>query len=46
MLIGQNLLLNIINITIYFENLTVGLHVLYAFNTYLKFCDNRILFTI
>ena len=36
--------LNIINITTYFENLTVGL--LYAFNTYVKFCDNKILFTI
>ena len=34
------------NITIYFENLTVGLHILYAFNTHVKFYANQILFTI
>ena len=34
------------NITTYFENLTIELHVLYALNTYVKFCVNRILFTI
>ena len=39
-------LLNIINITTYFENLTVGLDVLYAFNTYVKFYANRILVII
>ena len=32
--------------TIYFENLTVGLNVLNVFNTHIKFCVNRILFTI
>ena len=40
------ILLNKINITIYFENLTVGLHVLYILNTLIKFCVNWILFTI
>ena len=39
-------LLNKINITSYFENLTIELHVLYAFNTHVKFCVNWILFTI
>ena len=39
------ILLNIINITTYFENLTVGLHVLYDLNTHVKFCPNWILFT-
>ena len=39
-------LLNKINITTYFYNLTVELHVFYAFNTRVKFCANRILFTI
>ena len=29
-----------INITKYFENLTIGLHILYALNTYDKFCAN------
>ena len=38
-------LLNKINITTYFENLTVELHVLYALNIHVKFCVNRILFT-
>ena len=33
-------LLNIINITIYLKNLTVGLYVLYALNTCVKFCAN------
>ena len=32
--------LNIINITTYFENLIVELHVLYALNTVIKFCVN------
>ena len=40
------ILLNIINIIIYFENLITELHVLYTFNTHVKFCANRILFTI
>ena len=39
-------LLNKINITTYFENLTVELHVLYALNIRVKFCVNRISFTI
>ena len=39
-------LLNIFDIIIYFENLTIGLHILYTLNTYIKFCDNLILFTI
>ena len=29
-----------INITKYFENLIIGLHILYALNTYGKFCAN------
>ena len=33
-------------ITIYYENLTVELHVLYTFNKYVKFCVNKILFII
>ena len=39
-------LLNKINITTYFKNLTVELHALYALNTYVKFYVNQILFTI
>ena len=39
-------LLNIINIIIYFENLIAKLHVLYAFDTHIKFCVNQILFII
>ena len=35
-----------INMTTYFENLTVGLHVLYVLNIHVKFHSNRILFTI
>ena len=35
-----------INIATYFKNLTIELHVPYIFNTNVKFCDNRILFTI
>ena len=35
-----------INIIKYFENLTVRLHVLYTFNTHVKFCINQMLFTI
>ena len=31
--------------TIYFENLTIELHVLYVLNIHVKFCVNRILFT-
>ena len=30
----------------YFENLTIGLHVLYVFNKNIKFYINRMLFTI
>ena len=39
-------LLNKINITTYFENLTIKLRVLHALSTCVKFCVNRILFTI
>ena len=35
-----------INIIAYFENLTVELHILYALNTHVNFCVNRMLFTI
>ena len=38
--------LNKRNITAYFENLTVELHVLCALNTHVKICVNQILFTI
>ena len=38
--------LNKINITTYFENLIIELYVPYALNTHVKFCVNRILFTI
>ena len=37
---------NFINVETYFKNLTVELHVLYAFNTHVKYCVNRISFTI
>ena len=39
-------LLDKINITTYFENVTVKLNVFYALNTHVKFCINWILFTI
>ena len=39
-------LLNKINITIYFKNLIVELHILYTLNMHVKFYVNRILFTI
>ena len=39
-------LLNKINITTYFKNLTIEFYILYALNTHVKFCINRILFTI
>ena len=29
-----------------FENLIIGLHVLHIFNTHIKFCVNKVLFTI
>ena len=35
-----------INTVIYFENLIVGLHVLYILNSRVKFRFNKILFTI
>ena len=35
-----------INIVIYFENLTVGLHVYYVFNRHVKFRVNQMLFRI
>ena len=31
---------------VYFENLIVGLHVLYVINIHVKFCSNRMLITI
>ena len=34
------------NLTTYFRNLTVELHILYALNTHVKFCVHLILFTI
>ena len=43
---SNNYLLSKINITIYLENLTVKSHVLHALNTQIKFCVNRLLFTI
>ena len=49
--IGCNLRLQLpfkkkINIITHFENLTVELHIFYTLNTRVKFCANRILFTI
>ena len=38
---SNNLLLNS-----YFENLTIGLHILYVLNTYVNFHDNQILIII
>ena len=35
-----------INIATYFENLIIGLHVLYALIKHVKFCTNQLLFTI
>jgi len=35
-----------INTVIYFENLTIGLHVFYTLNTDVKFCINQMLFII
>ena len=35
-----------VNITIYFKNLIVGLHVLYAFNKQVKFCVNQMLYDL
>ena len=34
------------NIAIYFENLIIGLHILYALIKHVKFCTNQLLFTI
>ena len=39
------ILVNKINIAMYFENLTIELYVLYTLNTHVKFCINLI-FTI
>ena len=44
--VAKATLLNIINITTYFKNLINRLRVLYALNIHVKFCANRILFTI
>ena len=41
-----NTLARQINITIYFQNLTIKLHVQYIFKTHVKFHINRMLFTI
>ena len=35
-----------INIVIYFENLTIELHILYVLNIHIKFYINQMLFTI
>ena len=35
-----------INITKYFENLTIKLHIFYVLNVRIKFCVNQMLFTI
>ena len=35
-----------ISMTIYFENLTIRLHIFYILNTHIKFRINYILFTI
>ena len=35
-----------ISMTIYFENLTIRLHIFYILNTHIKFRINHILFTI
>ena len=35
-----------IKMTIYFENITVGLYILYIFKMHIKFCANKMLFTI
>ena len=40
------ILFNKINITTYFVNLIIELHVLYPLNKHVKFCINQILFTI
>ena len=40
------ILFNKINITTYFENLIIELHIFYALNIHVKFCVNWILFTI
>ena len=37
-------LFNKINITTYFENITIELYILYTLNTHAKFCINLILF--
>ena len=36
----------VLNISIYLENLTVKLYIFFAFNALIKFCVNLILFTI
>ena len=38
--LGYKTLLNKINITTHFENLTIELHVLYALYTHIEFCVN------
>ena len=43
---SYKIILKKINITIYFKNLTIELHILYALNTHVKFCVNQILFII
>ena len=35
-----------IKMAIYFENITVGLYILYIFKMHIKFCANKMLFTI
>ena len=43
---SYKIILKKINITIYFKNLTIELHILYALNTHVKFCVNQILLII
>ena len=43
---SYKIILKKINITIYFKNLTIELHIRYVLNTHVKFCVNQILFII
>ena len=43
---SYKIILKKINITIYFKNLTIELHIRYVLNTHVKFCVNQIIFSI
>ena len=43
---SYKIILKKINITIYFKNLTIELHIRYVLNTHVKFCVNQILLII